>query len=260
MRGTSTSREDDTSGGTYVRVGQHSIYYEARGSGDPLLLIHGLSGSGRWWARNVDSLSERHRVYVVDLAGFGRSRSAPRIRLHDTAAFLRRWMDAVQIERASIVGHSMGGAIAATLAADHPDRVDRLIAVNAAALMANRRDLVFRFGSGRVIASLSPSFLPVLMADSLRAGPFSLLGAARDVLNADLRTKLGQISVPTLVVWGANDRLLPVTLGQQLSQAIPDARLTVIPRAGHNPMWDQPEAFNTTVINFLAESPVVSAA
>lgn len=244
--------------GRYVQVGDSSIYYETSGSGEPLLLIHGLSGSGRWWARNVAALGKSHRLYIVDLAGFGRSRSARPLPLTDTADFLTRCMDELGIERASIIGHSMGGAIAASLAADHHDRVDRLVLVNAAALPSRRRDLVLRFGSGQIIASLSPSFWPLLVTDGLRARPSSLLSAARDLLGADIRAKLDGITAPTLVVWGSNDRLLPLALGHQLTQAIPDARLRVIDGAGHNPMWDRSDQFNHATLDFLAGSPVAA--
>jgi pimeloyl-ACP methyl ester carboxylesterase len=246
--------------GEYARVGDSSIYYEAQGSGEPLLLIHGLSGSSQWWTRNVASFAEHHRVYRVDLAGFGGSRSARRVPLTDCATFLTEWMNALDIERASIVGHSMGGSIAASLAADHPERVDRLVLVNAAALPANRLELILRFGSGGALISLAPSFLPLLVADGVRAGPRSVLGAARELLNGDIRAELSRIATPTLVIWGANDRLLPLALGQRLSEAIPNARLHVIQRCGHNPMWDRPVEFNEATLSFLAHRPLAATA
>jgi pimeloyl-ACP methyl ester carboxylesterase len=247
-------------GGDFVRVGEHSIYFETHGAGEPLLLIHGLAGSGLWWARNVQRLAEHRRVYLVDLPGFGRSRSARGIPLIECATFLTRWMDALNIQRASMIGHSMGGGIAAGLAADYPERVDRLILVNAAALPTDRLGLLIRIGSGRAITSLSPSFLPLLAADSLRAGSASLLGGARDVLSADIQGKLAEIRAPTLVVWGKSDRLLPVSLGHDLSAAIPDARLHVIERAGHNPMWDRPSEFDAAALRFLDEPPTTTRA
>jgi pimeloyl-ACP methyl ester carboxylesterase len=246
--------------GKYAQVGASPIYYEARGNGDPLLLIHGLSGSGRWWGRNITALAERHRIYIVDLAGFGRSRSARRVPLNACARFLRDWMDTLNIERAAIMGHSMGGAIAAGLAADYPERVHQLVLVNAAALPANRMDLVLRFGSGRALASLAPSFLPTLVADGFRAGPRSVMGAARELVATDIRAKLGRIAAPTLVVWGANDRLLPPALGRQLSKAIPGARLHIIQGAGHNPMWDRPAEYNEAALGFLIDSPLTLSA
>jgi len=241
----------------FAPAGDIPVYYEERGAGDPLILIHGLSASGRWWTRNISALAEHHRVYVVDLAGFGRSRAAQRPALGETGAFLERWMDSLNIERASLVGHSMGGAIAARLAADFPARVDRLVLVNAAALPLSRSGMVLRFGLGGVFRSVSPAFLPVVVADGWRAGPVSVIGAARDLLQADIRAKLSQIEAPTLVIWGERDRILPLALGEQLSTAIPDARLHVIRGAGHNPMWDRSAEFNEAALDFLAQKPLI---
>ncbi|MFN0071305.1 MAG: alpha/beta fold hydrolase [Chloroflexota bacterium] len=242
----------DSVGGHFVRVGDTPVYYEVLGAGPPLVLIHGLSGSGRWWAKNALALAKHHRVFVVDLAGFGRSCAAQRVVLDECGAFLAQWMDAVELVQASIVGHSMGGFIAASLAADAPDRVDRLVLVNAAVLPLSHADLILRFGLARVLLSISPGFLPVLMTDGWRAGPLSVVGAARDLLQADIRAKLSRIVAPTLLLWGANDRLLPPELGRQLQTALPNAQLEVIDGAGHNPMWDRPDSFNRSVLAFLA--------
>src|SRR5215216_512766 len=121
--------------------GPASLSYEVCGEGPPLLLVHGLAGSGRWWARNVPALARHFQVYAVDLIGFGRSRAdrgGARFGLHDTSTVLLAFMDRAGLSRASIVGHSMGGHIATVLAAEAPDRVARLILVDAAALPIDR--------------------------------------------------------------------------------------------------------------------------
>ena len=247
--------------GRFATVSDVPVYYEELGDGEPLVLIHGLSASGRWWSRNSAALAEHYRVIIVDLAGFGRNRAVPRIALGESGNFLERLIDALHIDSASFVGHSMGGAIAARLAADAPERVNRLVLVNAAALPLSRVAMAARVGLGGVLTSVSPMFLPVVVADGWRAGPISVIGAARDLFHADIRTKLRQITASTLVVWGARDRLLPLTLGQELAAAIPDSRLHVIQGAGHNPMWDRPTEFNQATLNFLLESsPLATSA
>jgi len=85
----------------------------------------------------------------------------------------------------------------------------------------------------------------------------SLIGAARDLLQADARAKLNQIAAPTLVIWGAGDRLLPVQLGEEIRASIQLARLQVVHGAGHNPMWDQPVVFNQAILSFMAERSLV---
>src|SRR5215204_4762664 len=109
-----------------------SLAYEVHGSGPPLILLHGLSGSGRWWCRNVPAFASRFRTYAIDLPGFGASRGVRWSRLDDTADRLSDWIAAEGLSRVHIAGHSLGGAAAARLAARYPERVDRLVLVDAA--------------------------------------------------------------------------------------------------------------------------------
>jgi pimeloyl-ACP methyl ester carboxylesterase len=226
---------------------------EVAGEGPPLVLIHGLSGSTRWWRRNVPVLAECFRTYAVDLAGFGGSRRSPRFRLDQAVPLLVEWLDGQGITRASIVGHSLGGLIAARLAADAPERVDRLVLVDASLL-------AFDPGIGRRAAGLVRSlrwtpldFAPLLARDALRAHPLSLGAAVAGVLRVDWRAMLAQIGAPTLVLWGERDTIVPLAVGRQIVADIPNARLVVIPGASHTPMWERPEAFNRELLAFLTE-------
>lgn len=233
-----------------VRLGQSTISYEMVGSGRPVVLVHGLSGSTRWWRRNVPVLATQFQVYMVDLAGFGGSRGNP-FALAEAAAMLAGWMDVVGLERASMIGHSMGGYIVADLAATEAARVDRLILVDAAVLPFGRTYTQHGFGLLRELLHLPPAFVPVLLGDALRAGPFTLWAAAQEIMRADLRAKLPDIRAPTLVVWGARDDVVPLPLGRALTAAMPTSELAVIERAGHNAMWDCPTQFNQLVLRFL---------
>jgi pimeloyl-ACP methyl ester carboxylesterase len=235
-----------------MRVGAATIAYQEAGDGLPIVLIHGLSGSSRWWARNVGPLAERFHVYVIDLIGFGDSRDGQRFMLDEAAGHLDRWMEQLGIARASLVGHSMGGYIAAELAADAPERVERLVLVDAAALPFGQT-FAWHFASLlRELQSLPPDFLPTLLYDALRAGPGTLWEASSALMRADLRPKLERISAPTLLVWGERDAIVPLALGKQLIRHVRGNQLLVIKNAGHNPMWDCPHAFNREVIAFLA--------
>jgi pimeloyl-ACP methyl ester carboxylesterase len=95
------------------------------------------------------------------------------------------------------------------------------------------------------------SFVPVLLSDALRAGPYTLWLAAKELLETDLRPKLARISAPTLVIWGENDALVPLHFGKQLSRYLRFENLVVIKGAGHNPMWDCPDIFNQLLTEFL---------
>src|SRR4051794_19731192 len=96
-----------------AKVGSATIAYEVAGSGPPVVLVHGLSGSGRWWRRNIAALTPHRRVYVVDLIGFGASRTRHPFALAEASGYLIRWLEQLELERVSLVGHSMGGLIAA---------------------------------------------------------------------------------------------------------------------------------------------------
>src|SRR5258705_13688203 len=98
-----------------ANLGPATIAYEVAGVGLPVVLVHGLSGSGRWWRRNTGALTPHRRVYVVDLIGFGASRARHPFALTEAASYLIRWLDHLELDRVSLVGHSMGGLIAAEL-------------------------------------------------------------------------------------------------------------------------------------------------
>jgi pimeloyl-ACP methyl ester carboxylesterase len=122
---------------TYARRGL-PVVSEDLGAGPPLILLHGLAGSARWWSRNLPSLSRFFRVIAIDLPGFGASHRGHWLDLDEVADQLVATMGQLGIDRASVIGHSMGGLIAGGLAADHPERVDRLILVDAAFLSLGR--------------------------------------------------------------------------------------------------------------------------
>ncbi len=233
------------------------VRYEVAGRGDPVVLVHGLSGSTRWWARNVPSLAEHYRVYLVNLPGFGALRfSGPRFVLAEATSWLLAWMEAVGLESAHLVGHSMGGYLCLKVAARRPEAVRRLVLVDPAG-MPSHRTMLGHLGPLLLSARYArPTFLPVLVRDALYAGPFTLLRAARDLLAEDVRGDLRRVGAPTLLVWGERDPLIPPSVGDVMRAEIPASRLLVIEGAGHNPMFDRPKDFNGALLAFLAGEPV----
>jgi pimeloyl-ACP methyl ester carboxylesterase len=226
------------------------IYAERMGQGAPLLLLHGLAGSGRWWARNVAALARHFEVHAVDLPGFGRSRRRQPFILADMARHLVDWMDLHKIARAHIVGHSMGGFIAAALAADAPQRVDRLVLVDAAITGPQRQ----HFDVHETLRTLPylPGQLRNIFRHELCEGNLStLIAATRAMFNSDLPKRLAQIVAPSLIIWGENDPMVPREIGVQLARALRTRHLALIRNAGHMPMWEQPLAFNKVVLDFL---------
>lgn len=248
----SWTRSDDHGLHTIV-VGGRRVRYLERGAGEPVVLVHGLGGSWRWWSRNIDALAECHRVYALDL---GRRehwhRGHTRVRPAEAAVVLTGWLDAVGLARAHLVGHSLGGSMAMRLAAMHPERVGRLVLVDAAGLLHGASLL------GLTARALGPApertleFRRIVVTDTLRTNPLVVLQTARDMVRDDLTDHLSRIVAPTLIVWGGRDHVVPVADAYALRDRIAGARLLVVPHAGHNPMYHHAGTFNRVVLDFLA--------
>lgn len=236
-----------------LQIETATIYYEVGGAGKPLVLIHGLSGSTRWWSQNAAFFARHFQVYMVDLLGFGQGRGQ-RFALQDSAGLLLIWMDKLAIEKASLIGHSMGGYIAIDLAANDPERVDRIVVVDGLVYPLGKAHLQNLWRLLQALRYASSNFLPVLFMDAFRAGLLTLFSAIREVFDADISTSLDGIKAPALIVWGEYDMVLPVEIGWRLHEQLTGSELVVIEGAGHNPMWDRPEQFNKIVFNFLGQS------
>lgn len=233
-----------------VNLGKYRLLYHEYGSGPPLVLVHGLSGSGGWWRRNVPAFDDHFTVYVVDLVGYGSNRAWRPITIQQTAELLAELIAKMPAGCAHVIGHSMGGQIVTHLAAQHPDRVNRLVLACASGLV--RSDLLrmaLRLPNTGRYGRLD--FAPTLALDALRAGPVNLLLSALDILSNDVSEALELIVAPTLLVWGAQDKLVPVSVGQAIQKGLCNARMEIIPGAGHVVMWDQPQRFNQLVLDFL---------
>jgi len=204
----------------------------------PVVLVHGLSGSAAWWRPIVPRLEREREVRLIDLP--------QRLPLEAAAGWLAEQLE----RRVDLVGHSMGGLIAARLAADRPSLVRRLVLIAPAGVSPGSRarhvvPLV------RALRHTSPRLVPLLARDALRAGPRTLWRAAGEVLEADIRAHLADIVAPTLVLWGGRDALLPPSLGEVVRSEIAGARLVVLERAGHVPMTEASEDVSEALAEFL---------
>jgi pimeloyl-ACP methyl ester carboxylesterase len=240
-----------------VEVGSYRIYTVEFGKvgAEPLILLHGLSGSSRWWKRNVLAFAEEFRVVVPDLIGFGRTRiRGPFPGFSRIAEVLAEWMDTLGLCPADVVGHSMGGQISVHLAARFPERVNRLVLVDATGIprpLTPRAVLRFATEVAPPTRWGDPAFVPVIVGDALYAGVRTIVRALAHLLRDDVRPLLSRITAPTLVVWGERDSLVPLAHAEELRRAIPGAKLVILRRAAHNPMVDRPEEFNRVVRDFL---------
>jgi pimeloyl-ACP methyl ester carboxylesterase len=199
----------------------------------------------------VPTLSADHRVVAIDLPSFGESGKGVRFHLDRVPDQLIALMDAEGIERTSVVGHSMGGLIAARLAADHPERVDRLVLVDAGFLPLDPSWVHRVTGPIAAVRYTRPPLAKLLMEDLMRVGGVRLIEATVQLLRTDWVESLTLVEAPTLIVWGEGDTICPRVIGDGILERVRDARMVVIPDCGHNPMWERPEAFLDAVVPFL---------
>lgn len=237
-----------------TRIGDFRIQSEHMGAGTPVVLLHGLSGSCRWWRFTTPALARRYGVHMPELVGFGGSRRPGRQPgVAELAAVMAEWLRVMGLTDAALVGHSMGGQIAVHMAAEH-HMPSRLVLVSASGLP---RDWTLR-DAGRFVARAlpprswgAPTFVPTIAADALRAGPRALLLATRHLLSDDVSSLLPLISCPTLLIWGELDPLVPIEQGRAMFERMAGARFVVLRDAAHNPMADRPAEFNRVLLEFL---------
>lgn len=242
-----------------------SARYLVQGSGPPVLVLHGWGASIEAVMPIVTGLAPVATVYALDLPGAGET-DPPREQpwgVEDYQAFLASFMDALGVERASIVGHSNGGRIAIRMAATEPQRVRRLILVDSAGirpkrtLRYHRRVAMAKVGkhAARLLGAPGARLRDALVgraasADYLAAG--EMRPTLVRLVNTDLREHLPHIEASTLLVWGADDTDTPVADGRLMERLIPDAGLVVFERAGHYSYLDQQARFAAVARHFLA--------
>jgi pimeloyl-ACP methyl ester carboxylesterase len=272
----------------WLVLGGRPINTVELGSGEPaIVFVHGLSGSWPNWLEQLCAFSSSHRVVAFDLPGFGHSPGhAGEVSMPGYAHILGEALGALGIERAVLVGNSMGGLISAELAAQQPSLVERLVLVSPAGLatynnrLATRSmpavkraqqllavgamwtashsdSLAARPRMRRLVLSgvvAHPDRIPgPLAAEQLRgAGTDGFISALEAILEFDLRPRLGLIRCPALVVWGTKDRLITWRDARRFVEAIPDAREVVYPDTGHMAMLERPREFNELLRRFIA--------
>jgi pimeloyl-ACP methyl ester carboxylesterase len=241
------------------RGGGCTLPYLVAGSGPPLILLHGMTGSARSWRTCQRLLARWFTVYALDFHGFGDNRGSA-FALRRATRCVEDFMDRLEIGRAHVVGHSMGAIVAAELAGLRPDRVDRVVLV-APPLVGLRRPLADHASQLLVgLRAIPLALLPSLVGDLVRAGPITLWRAARDVLTLTGDQIIASLRTPTLLVWGERDTLVPPRIGRQLVRLLPSAELVILPGASHAPMWDAPRPFVRLVVRYLSDRHDADAA
>lgn len=208
----------------------------------PLVCVHGLSGSSRWWTR-VTALIDRHVPLV--LSDVPRSLKPSEV---------ETWL-AGRIEElgppVDLAGHSLGALVSVRVAALRPELVRRLVLISPPGVGPPRSPLTYAWPLARTMLGSRPSFLVRLTYDGLRAGPRNLARGGLHVARADVTAELARVTAPTLLVWGARDGVVPIEEASIWLERMPDARLVVIPGAGHVPMVDSPFELAEAIRPFL---------
>jgi aminoacrylate hydrolase len=264
----------DAHGARRVSIGHAELYVEEHGQGEPLLLVAGLGGSGKFWREQVPALSQRFRVILHDHRGVGRSGPGPIVsNAGELADDLLRLMDALELDSAHLVGHSTGGAIGQHIALKAPSRLKSLVLSASWAgptplfvqTFMTRRDVLINSGPlnylmvGTLLACpawwLQPRFRSTQEYFAERLSEFAgleiELGRLNAVMTHDLRHRVREIAVPTLVVCARDDQLTPPGMSEELAHLIPGARLEVLPEGGHFCPATVTEQYNACILGFL---------
>jgi len=264
--------------GNTTYIGRVGIHFVEAGEGAPIILIHGFGASTFSFRHTIPELARHFRVIALDLKGFGLSERPPGgdYSLTAQARLVNEFMESTDIPRAAVLGHSMGGEVAMRLAINHPERVERLILVDS----ASGREVRHRAPGSRFLRPLLP-VVALFTLHSRRFRRLSLRSAVYDpahltpeVLDGYFRPTrirghlrgLGELMAsrgndppldpsaivqPTLILWGEEDRWLPVSQGQHLHEQICGSRMVIIPKAGHLPLEERPEESNRAILKFL---------
>lgn len=246
----------------FAQIGEQALFYTVSRRGGPaLILIHGAGGSHLHWPAALRRMPGA-TVYAVDLPGHGRSEGPGREHIEDYVADIVRFMDAVGVSRGVLVGHSMGGAIAQMTAFMAPERVAGLVLVGTGARLRVAPALldgILQDARGALALitewAWGPEADPAMVARGrqmmARVNPRVVWGDFAACDRFDIRERVGEITAPTLVITGSEDRMTPPKFGQWLAERIPGARFVLVEGAGHMVMLEKPDQVASAVREWL---------
>jgi len=255
----------------YVKIDNLNIRYYQGGQGEPLLIIHGGNSHARLWVNNMRELCQNHTILVPDLPGFGLSQSMEgKFYIPELVDFIDKFAQAMGLESFNLMGHSLGGGIAASYSLQFPQKVKKLILIDS---MCMGEDIAlwvrvlslpaFGISLGKSVVALfqgikwlteamfrSIDFIVPLSQASIIIGCSSVTLRAQTVV---LMQRLSEIIVPTLIVWGKNDRIVPVKQAYAAATVIPDCQLKVFEDCGHSAYQQRLPEFSRLVTQFLGK-------
>ncbi|MEM2144939.1 MAG: alpha/beta hydrolase [Candidatus Jordarchaeaceae archaeon] len=261
----------------FVNVNGLKTFYESKGKGRPLILIHGATGSSLYWGIQLSELSKKLRVIAIDLPGHGKTeRLKEKATIERYAHHIAAFMKQIKLDKAVIAGHSMGGLVVQQLALKHPELFEKLIIVDSTSHFPEPTE---NSKQSEVMKNLDDSYRkqpPEELAKSIVNGLFSKKTLEKGGLSplikylpmesiydpsiwimdfeagkgVDLREKIKDINIPTLIIAGA-DSVIPNSESRFIQEKIKGSVLEIIPDAGHMLMLEKPEEFNQAVLRFI---------
>lgn len=266
----------------FISVNDQKVHYRETGSGSPLVLLHGTSSSLHTWDIWAEELKSNYRVIRMDLPAFGLTgpNATHDYSLKAYSDFLRAFLDQVNVDTCYLAGNSLGGAIAWTFALSHPDRVKKLILIDPSGYTMERSPtLAFRLGRIPVLKNIMTYVTPrSLVEKSLkevygdpskitedvldRYYDMTLAPGNRNALVARLNTpksnttqNMDRIQQPTLILWGEEDKWIPVAHADSFKRDIPHAKIITYESVGHLPMEEIPHKTAQDTRDFLIGNP-----
>jgi pimeloyl-ACP methyl ester carboxylesterase len=256
-----------------------NVCYRVEGKGEPLLFSHGMAFSHEVWNKTIIEVSKSFMVYAIDLPGFGCSdKPAVDYGLSFYLDFMKKFLDTLNIQKCALVGMSMGGEIAAAFAAKYPERIDRLVIINAKGfsplikgirtlpvvgspmylLMSNNRNLLKRYIENMLYdrsvlrEDLVEQEWSRIKDPSYRSA-LSRNAKYLSTVDVEFPNTLKAIKAKTLIIWGKEDMILPVADAYKFKECIENSKVVVINKCGHAPVLERNEEFNRALMTFLGE-------
>ena len=252
-----------------VLINNLKINYKIAGQGPAILILHGWGGSSDSWIEVQRALSEKgYRVIAPDFSGFGKSITPPDPwGIKEYAEIILKFAEKLRLNEFILLGHSFGGRIAIRLAAEHPEKIEKLILCDPAGIKPKpgiKTTIIFILARiGNTI--LSPKYL-VRFKNFTRNVFYSFLRKKdyvkanemmreiiKKVLDEDLSSDLIEIKNKTLIIWGEKDKMVPLKYAYIFKEKISNSELEIIPRIGHSPHLETPEKLSSIILKFLAD-------
>ena len=257
-----------------------NLHHAESGVGEALVLVHGFPFDGKMWSGQLDALSEQARVLAPDLPGFGDSSALPGkvedASMGDYAAELAGWARDMGITRLTLAGHSMGGYVAMAFARLYPDMLGRLVLVCTRPGPDTDEGREGRYKLAAAVKERGPQavvdgMLPKLLSEATKQNRPEIVQQVEEIMQRqsvegivaalyamasrpDSGPSLEQVEVPTLIITGAEDPIIPAADADKMLELIPGSRHVAIPATAHMPMMEDPEAFNEALRGFLSET------